>query len=468
MEEPFAAPPPHVRGYSAYRARAPWTLRIVVAACDLLAVAAAWGALIRTEALGAALVHPLGAILFLLLAALAVLASQVLAGATAGGWLWSVRRFGFSRAYLVRRPGARLLATGAGTTALLTAGTLTLLHEAFTRNPYLLVAETRTLPPFSPPEPADPAHWMTVPFYYAIGAWPLRAGGDPVSFRIPYLKGPPDRFIAWIDADWIALDSRLRFEGPKTPPGEHTREEVRNCLRRAFPVFSRCGNVRLHALERHVEEMSRSVDARRWSIDWIEVPNPAVPTEERPQGFVLRAEGVLRFESRYVLLTPQGTHQALILSGPLREAGEEARALLERATGSLRVPATLDTGRAWIDRELSGTRLDELFDPPEPGAAPEERNAHKVEHVRLRLLSKISVDPRTYESYFHLASLSSMLLSRGVADPDAKAREAATLEAAAKYAADVKPDDPRMRQLEHLVRQFTDTRASRLDAAPGR
>ncbi len=462
MEEPFDAPPPHVRGYSAYRAPAPWTLRIVVAACDALAVAAVWAALTRVEALGTVLVHPLGATLFLLLASVTVLATQVLAGATVGGWFWSVRRFGFSSPQLVRRPDLLLLGKGAGATALLTAGTLTLAHEAFTLNPYLLVADSRTLPAFLPPD-ANAGRWTTAPFYYSIGAWPLRAGGRPVSFRIPYLKGPPSHFVSWVDTEWSGLDARLRLEGPKTPPGGHARGDVRDCLRKAFPIFSRCGTVRLQVLERHVEEMKRSVDARRWSLDWIEVPNPAVPPEERPQGFTIRAEGILRFESRYVLLGPQGTHQTLILSGPLRESGAEARALLEQAIGSLRIPATLDIGRAWIDRTLSETRLEELFDPPEPGEPQNGSYEDRVEQVRLRLLAKISVDPKTYEAYFHLAGLSSMLLGRGIADADARARETETLEAAAKYAADVKPDDPRTRQLEHLARQFVGAQASRPD-----
>ena len=111
------------------------------------------------------------------------------------------------------------------------------------------------------------------------------------------------------------------------------------------------------------------------------------------------------------------------------------------------VSPRLDAGRAWIDRELQSTRLDELVSVRDPGEF-----ASRIAQVLSLLLSKASVEPRGVDAYFHLGGSALLLARRAAAErrPEWSAVGKPLVLSAWRYAQDVAPDDPRTHQLGQL------------------
>ncbi|MGZ6311760.1 MAG: hypothetical protein ACXWOH_14080, partial [Bdellovibrionota bacterium] len=315
---------------------------------------------------------------------------------------------------------------------------------AVLEHPLLLQAQHVKLQPFLP----QGEDWQVLPFYYSMGGWPSTFRGHAVVHSLPYEKGPPKVFIAHIRAIWEAPDTALTYEGPRTPLRVTDRSEFETCLLAPSGVqllvrgFT-CFELREALLGRHLEEMRAAVSPQSWVMQWFLIENPAIPREEQAQGVFLRAEGAAKTQERFILITARGTNQAFILDTPSGENGEEARALFERAVRSLRVSDELGPGRAWVDRQIETVT-------PHGGAAPsaEVLSAHAA-----LLLSKISVEPAVFDSYFLLGrTLLEMAreISRHQIDASAMKPVLSSLAATSAYAHDVAPDEPRTAQLQQF------------------
>jgi hypothetical protein len=389
--------------------------------------------------------------------------------------------------------------------------------RAVLKQPLWARAETTTLQASLPPLSGEHA-WEVMPFFYALGAWPREYGGHAVLYSLPYEKGPPERFVGHVIAHWEAPGTVVTFEGPKTPrpsvaarePGGRTpRDRIRECLIGDGRSWE-CLKIRESTLLRHLTDLQRRLTGRaggdtalaiRWQLKWFTVRNPGLPPAEEAQGIYLsavtRAElrggardgggrpasGAViepKGEERYVLITENGTHQAISLDYPDPDspAGETARETFRQAIRSLRASDELGPGRAWVDKELSALELGGNAGPggspsagiaggdpaiaallaqkPLPAGTDPARVIAKLAQAQALLLAKISVQPSIYDSFFHLGG-TALLLDR-IARSGARAGSLEGLELAARarpmvlsayrYAKDLAPRDPRTTQLE--------------------
>ena len=293
--------------------------------------------------------------------------------------------------------------------------------------------------------------WVVSPFYYALGAWPALFEGNPVFFNVPYEKGPPSRFIGHMVARWDSPAIRLTFEGPRTPAvfsgGTVTRADLEVCLAGSILQSPSCLGARRAALGRQISEMMAAIQPRSWSLKWLVIDNPALASADRVQGVYLTARGDTQAQDRFVLVLPNGAEQTMTLDYPLSERGEKARELFMTSIRTLQVSPDLAQGIRWADREIENVRLDDLQSITDPG-----RLAARLARIQSVLLGKLSVDPRTYDTYFHLAGTASLLAGlaekQGNSDWISIARP--MIRNLLEYAKDVSPDDPRTAQLQKL------------------
>jgi hypothetical protein len=256
--------------------------------------------------------------------------------------------------------------------------------------------------------------WGVYPFFYSLGAWPKTFRGKDVFYFLPYEKGPPERFIGRIEARWSTPDTKVWFEGPKTPLAQDRypfdRAEIRRCVSGMWglpiPALFHCLAVRDALLSRHFDSFKQG-KLKNVSLRWMEVSNPALPAQEQTQGIYLSASSESRGQDRFILITNGGTNQTFVLNYPLGPDGQYAQEVFQKAIRSLRVSDDLNPGRAWVDQGIEKVKLQEL-----DSTKDEAVFARKVAAIQALLISRTSVEPKTYETYYHLAGTSLMLARR--------------------------------------------------------
>jgi hypothetical protein len=495
---PSASPDPsspsaHVRGTGAYRARAGFApllgARVIDASLALFALFAAHRALRMSPVphwgwiAGSALL--LGALWA---------SGRLLSGRSPGEAAWRLRTApkteGMAWDASLRMPllqpgriGAPELAGGAFLTLAAVIACAWSIDRAVFKQPLWARARPLELDAYLPDMSAR--RWEVLPFFYTLGAWPREYAGKPVFYSLPYEKGPPTRFIGHMSARWEAPGTIVTFEGPKTPaspvtraPGERTpRDRIRECLLGSDHSWA-CLKIREVTLLRHLTEVQHGLTGRaggdtalsmRWQLRWFTVRNPALAPSEQAQGIYISAEdkgqggarGPARGEERYVLITENGTHQAISLTypDPRTPAAMAARETFAQAIRSLRASDDLGPGRAWADSQLKALALGDIGALLSGKSIPPGIDAAKViqrlGQAQALLLSKISVQPGTFDSYFHLggtALLLDRLARKGSRTTHLEGLELAAaskplVQAAYRYAQDVAPDDARTTQL---------------------
>lgn len=456
-----------VRGRQAYSARASILRRGVAAATDL-----GWMAALA----GLALQHWLenwdpgqwpglsSDCAFALICLSLYGLQQLIWRATLGQAIWGLQLdiprgvpiFEFFQNYptapLLQSPG-RGPALSVVASALILSGATGAWVRAWYQQPlFAMVSQDWQIPPYTPP--SGQTEWSLLSFFYSTGAWPKIYDGTPVLYSMPYEPGPPTQFVGHITARWAMPGINLVMEGPKTPAGWTGRarpslEQVRDCL--GSPL-SRCHSLRTALLSRHLTEMHHQVfgddhHAGHWTLRWFEVLNGAIPENERPQGIYLSLQGGGRQQDRFILITPSGAHQAFTLNRPADQRGDLAQKLFEQAIASQRLSEGLTTGRAWTDRQLAAAQVDDLAGSPASAAW-----VLKLSEVQSQLISKISVDPRGLEAYYHLGGISLLLArqARKTQNLEWAASAKPLLQSSYRYAKDLAPDHPRTRQLQDL------------------
>jgi hypothetical protein len=285
-----------------------------------------------------------------------------------------------------------------------------------------------------------------------MAAWPKAFKNKPVFYSLPYQKGPPTRFIGTITARWEMPWTKVTFEGPKTPggssPGFEAREKLRRCVTE-FSIFSMdCLKAREMALSRHVTEM-RQLSLRDTSVRWFIVENKALLAqglgEDQTQGIHIRARNRDRIQDRIVIVTPQGTHQTIILDRPSGEPGELAWSVFEKSLRSLRVSDDLGPGLAWANQQLARVRLEDLKSVSDP-----KLWLARVTEIQTLLLAKISVEPKSFDTYYHLGGTAFMVAKYSAEhqlnEPGAAAKP--MIQSAFRYAQDIAPNHKRTAELQ--------------------
>lgn len=276
----------------------------------------------------------------------------------------------------------------------------------------------------SPAAPALPREdrWSVMAFYYSLGAWPRTFQGNDVFYSLPYEKGPPIRFTGEVVARWSMPEVRVSFEGPKTPlKRDHSlfsRSEVEQCVTHwlggSLSGMMDCLDLREAVLERHIDAL-RLIKPVGWSMKWLRVNNPSLPASEQVQGIYLSAWNRGYGQDRFILVTEKGTQQTFVLSYTISPEGNHAQELFQKAIRSLRVSDDLSPGRAWVDTSLERVRLQDLA-PVETSRYRQDYGsflsfASRIADIQSLLISKITVDPQSYDAYFHLGG-TSLLLAR--------------------------------------------------------
>lgn len=366
-------------------------------------------------------------------------------GITLGGRIWHLKPSPEKRNHSVLLQKSHLnflnifISTLVTTLSFLTAATL--FRETVLKHPLWMPSEVWKMEPFIP----QPKEWSVSPFFYTLGAWPKSFSNQPVFYSVPYEKGPPTRFIGHIFLDWSFPDIRVVIEGPKTPEKVASQAELRECF--STTASLKCLAQRELALRRHLSEIQR-ISPKHWTVKWFHVNNPFLPPESQAQGIYLGATGNHWAQDRFILVSSHNTHQTLILQRALNAAGDAAFDLIQKTVRSFRLFHELDSGKAWINRELESIQLNQLN-----SLNDEKLLAFTLAQIQGQLISKISVEPGSYDSYFHLAGTTAMLIKKVPHLTSAQKNSfKRNLQSAYQYLEDIAPQDPRTTQIQNLFK----------------
>lgn len=435
----FNSPPVEVRGHSHFNREASRNLRFLAGFFDilvgvLLLEAGYWithAPLILNWKVG-----PLLALNILM----PWISARSVANITIGELIWQIRQ-GMTR---VRSLADEL--RGSFLTLMILLACLGILKTQILSHPFWETSETIIIPAQLPP-----SNWKYLAFYYSLAPWPIAVDEQPVFFSIPYELAPPRRFIGHIRSEWLGSAARLTLEGPKTPQEFqariHTRNEIRNCFRTSPLLSPSCVEVRKLTLERPVKEL-RELGYAQLSVNWFVSENPAIPEEKQTQGVRIRATDGDQIEDRYILITPQGMHQSIALSYFDSAEGHQAENNLRITLGALQISEDLNQGRAWMDQVLQSTRLDQLN--TSTGSSADLR---KLAQIQSLLISKLSMEPASFEAYYHLSGAEFLLLKLALRTSNAPLKSYAQtmIETLNRYAHDVAPQSPKIRELDRIL-----------------
>ncbi len=316
------------------------------------------------------------------------------------------------------------------------------------RDPTLRPYGHRTLPLFAPKTDQAP-YWITLPFFYATGAFPLEASASKdakipldAEFALPYEKGPPRRFLGRISVYWRDLDARLSITGPLTLPAPSTPSALRDCVQN----WLRCRSERRHLWQ---TTFGKHFDIRSVAEnDWFTVDNAFLDETERPQGIYLKSRSQRgRIREAYYLVGPKMAIQGFVLDRPDRTEGEIASGRLRDSIGSFRMSSDLDAPRAFLNPKLARLRIG-----PKSGIADLIR-------AEGHLLAKVSIEPKDAESFYHLAGLAITLYRTAKREGriELAASSKTIVNSALRYANDVDPKSRRLAEMERFVAE-TETR----------
>jgi hypothetical protein len=167
------------------------------------------------------------------------------------------------------------------------------------------------------------------------------------------------------------------------------------------------------------------------------------------------AKGIRNTEERYLLFNSLGTPQALILTRPNSDSGDFASQVTEQVVRSAQVFDTLEPGRARANNRLTETSLARAQKATDP-----VRLTHALADAQSALISKISVDPKEVQPYYHLGGVALLLAKHAnhlrtspiqILDLDSWLTTAKVLaKSAYLYAQDVSPSDPDTKRLHDI------------------
>ncbi len=365
-------------------------------------------------------------------------ALQKFFSASPGQWIWAIQMHKHQALPRKRLQGAELFLPVTAT-AVMSLGALALAVIAVFNHPVLMSAQREIFAEYIPDLKDKRANWNIIPYYYSNGAWPLRYNGKPVFFAVPYEKGPPNQFLGHIVVRWDVPETRLTLGGPITPVADLKREQLRECLLEGLA----CVAERKAVLLKTWNEMQKQ-GFRKWKLSWFIVDNPHIPAEDRPQGIYITAASGRKRQDRVILVNQSGAHQTFVLD--TSSAGyPAAKDLFQKAIRSQRVSSDLLVGRAWVDRQLGDVKIERANAQVDP-----EDFAEKVAKAQAFLLSKISVDPKTLDTYFHLGGTALLLAQQAYKNKNHDWSSAAgpLVYSSFRFAQDIAPQDKRTKALE--------------------
>jgi len=127
--------------------------------------------------------------------------------------------------------------------------------------------------------------------------------------------------------------------------------------------------------------------------------------------------------------------------------GEQAFNLAQKIIGSMRSFENLEPGKAWASQELEKIQLDSLSNIQDPLFLEE-----KFAEIQSLLISRISVDPASLDTYYHLAGTSLLFLKAFSTrnEPYPKIYSLKNIESSAKYSKDISQHDSKTNLIEDI------------------
>jgi len=318
--------------------------------------------------------------------------------------------------------------------AILTLGAA---HRVASYDPTMRAWKEETFPLFAPdPKSAD---WRVLPFYYSTGAWPVRFEGNSILYSLPYEKGPPERFVGKIGVYWNLPEAKITLLGPLTLKEPASIDALKACFLKAYA----CVGVRRDLAEKQLRPFFER--GKVTGGTWFQVENPLLKPEEKAQGLYLQAksrDGSRIFEA-YYLVNAKLALQGILLERSTGPAGAAASERLRQVVGSIRMQDDLAAPTAWVNQQLARVKL-------RPGSRLEElKDAQGI------LLAKISVDPRVFDSFYHLGGLGMLLYREAQKSGDVELAASSKLlvQSTYRFGQDVDPKNPKLRELETFKAQ---------------
>ncbi len=283
-------------------------------------------------------------------------------------------------------------------------------------------------------------------FFYALVALPDAYEGQPVFYQIPYEKGPPTRFISRVIARLKMPEIKLVIEGPRTPTENGmpiVKSRIAKCLGFAgggTTYAGECAKIREIIFERHLADLKeQKLEPHR--VQWVQVLESRLDPVLQTQGFLISAVRPGRTQLRFTAITANDLHQSFIFETTQDLAAAEATFL--PWISKMRLSPDLSSGQSWANASIAQVQL-----------SP-ELSLQSLAQIQAKLTAKLTVDAKTYDTYFHLGGIASLLQQKALqhkADTaDWKAVPKNLLEAMVQYARDVSPEDPRNVQLQGLL-----------------
>ncbi len=308
--------------------------------------------------------------------------------------------------------------------------------RSYWSGPLGISAKTQRLQPTLISEESE----MTIPLFYFILNIPKNFLNKPIPYQISYKKGPPSHFISQIEGR-MDTDIQLTFEGPKTPERILERSKIQSCL--TSPLSWECLSTRELVLHQYVQNPA-SQNPTEWDLQWFQVNDSTLSAEEQTQGFYLQAKDSTHTLDQWIFIQASGAQQLISLRRPNTPTGQSAFDLVSQSIASIRTYPDLKYGRELINRTLAEVRLEAIKNESNPAL-----RLKQLVETQILLIAKVSVEPDSLDSFFHLAGTSTLLLKN--ADPAHffwSSLAQGNLRASYLYAHDIAPLDPKTSQIQ--------------------
>jgi hypothetical protein len=294
-------------------------------------------------------------------------------------------------------------------------------------------------PPLFAPDPGD-MNWNPLAFYYASGAWPNRYQGHPVLYSLPYEKGPPERFVGKIQIFWELPGAKITLLGPLTLGEPRDVQTLKSCFQKKW----NCIGLRRSMLSRQLKVFFDKAVLK--NAAWFEVNNPALTDDQKTQGIYYSgpAQNGQGWVEAYYLLNAKMALQGILLERSNDAMGVQASETLKKVVGSQRMETDLLAPKTWVNSQIAKIKL------------TNKSSTEELLQAQAFLLSKVSVDPKVFESFYHLGGISMNLFEKAKATHvgELTSTSKQTILSTFQFGEDIDPKNPKLKELELFKAQL--------------
>jgi hypothetical protein len=282
-------------------------------------------------------------------------------------------------------------------------------------------------------------------FFYTTGFWPKSIQNNPTSYHLVYEPGPPRQFIGKIIASWKNFSARILIEGPKTPQTRFDPRQIRSCFLFAKANDFVCYRFRQDLLRRFDGFLKNAVVS---DFFWITVYNPFILPQDCPEGIWIESEKDQMISAYMILFSHYGQTQSFSLEVPIAEK-HVFLPVFKNLITSFSLQTDLSVTRNQIAAQIAQTDL------KKSAMLSGDQKLFFLHQVQKNLISQLSVDPKAFDAYYHLAGVTHLLYQSGAERLFEKKDLIVNLYASYQFAKDVSPFDHRVLHIESLWKKVS-------------